>query len=283
MNGMLAGAIGGLGSGLSQLGERARQDNVRAEEEKIQIERERRIEEAAMRSELRREVSDVRKEVRLEDAQIREEQRGLANKELERQSEFKFQTDPNNVGMLGRAKVQGQRVVDEYSDSRADIEAAQAADKAGRIHKATDNTDYEGRKYNIEGQKLENEARRKAIDAGYFGTGKSGGMIGDLTKSQEKQADFLKEKYKSLASERDNAQTPEQRHDAQDEMDKVEQQIYKLLNGNSLGNDAQHEESPLGQSVRKAYLMEQIKKVDPKAVLNLDDAVTVEELQFILD
>jgi hypothetical protein len=132
--GMLLGALAGAGAALDQVADHRLQqmdyDRSFAMKDLADREKEARIEEAT-----------IRQEGRNQTARIADEQRGITNKANERQADLEFNTDPNNVRLSANAKVTGQRIGDEYDDSRFDTKLSQAQ----RLDSVTDHTDYAGR------------------------------------------------------------------------------------------------------------------------------------------
>lgn len=103
------------------------------------------------------------------------------DKALERESDFKFKTDPNNVKALTDAELAKQSGLDKYKDSRlgADVEREGRLARAKHIE-GPDRTDYEGRR-------LDHLYKRARIESEKRGNSK--GYIKDL----QEERDFLLE------------------------------------------------------------------------------------------
>lgn len=144
----ILGALGGAGQALTTIGEQNmktfHEKELLAEKNRMDMEKEKRIEEAGIRAEGRQ-----------QNYQIASEARGLENKKAEMKNDLEFNTNPENV----QAKITAQNKalqaeLDLKSDpsnvqkqtalKKAEIDLQTAASIA--VHKATDTTDYAGRK-----------------------------------------------------------------------------------------------------------------------------------------
>jgi hypothetical protein len=148
--GLLLGALAGGAQAFNEIAD----DHIKQWNEKDMLSLR---EQMDMAKEKRIEEAQVRAGTRQEEAAIRSENRGLLNKEKERDSEFKYNTDLANVKRATDAELYGLRAKDDYKYSRGGDEAAYR----GNIARATDidHTDYTGRA-------LDHELKRKALEGG---------------------------------------------------------------------------------------------------------------------
>ena len=170
--GILAGALlAGAGNAATEVGKQWREDDIRAENRRMELEKEKRVEDA-----------QVRAETRQQNYQIASENRSIENKKLAMQNELEFNTNPKNV----QSKIDAQnKVIQAELDLKSDpsnikkqtalkeAELALETEAQIKVHKATDTTDYAGRKITHELANLEIQAKeaelkgmpKQAIDA----------------------------------------------------------------------------------------------------------------------
>lgn len=271
MSGLLFGALGGLGQGLVNQSERNWKDEVLNAQNQHDFDME------AMRRQ-----ADMEREKRIEEAQIRREGREAVNRKQQQQDDLAFQTDPKNVGLLTQAALTKQRALDEYGDSRSDIEIQQAAKKAAALDRATyhDHTDYAGRSLAHEEAMLRIDMLRNApkprkmdeIDEKNYDSINRRIEQLDKAKSELMPDDVLRADEidtQITALEGKKAAIVEKYSDAMPQDD-----------GGNKDNDNQGDPLGLRQERREAMIQE-IKKLNPTA--NLNENLSNQDLRTILE